>query len=432
MNKVQKWFLDLLPRQEVVTPTARWELAERARPLQYLDQQAFAYASGPNFDKTLAMFALSVWVNIAVRRLAVRASSAKISVQYRSDPTRTVDDHPLLQLIGKYGIPNDYQDSLMFRQMHHTYLELAGNSYWYWFAPRGGAPTEVHLLDPNKVRVIPGDRQGVRGYEYTHLGRKLALSTYQITHFKGINPYDVYYGMAALEAIRTEVQSDRSMALWNAQFFGENVGIPTGVLVIPSTVSDAEMERVRGEFLARHGGRRETAIIRSEVGGTVYIPAGAAHKDLDFKDGRLLSRQAVYECLDLPMGSISESSTEAHARVAERQGAVAVNTRTLHLDSQLTTSALPFWRNHQQLEVQHEDLTQHYVDWDREEKRHRVLAQVLSINERRKLVHYAPLGREYDHVPTSYQSQPDRGHSDPVQPERQVPDVVEPGEQTAS
>jgi len=402
----------------------------RVRPGQHLDAQMYAYGTGPNARPTLATYAYSAWVQIAVNRLASSAAKAGIDVVDAKDPMKVYPDHPLMLMIGKNGTPNDYQDSFEFWENHYTTLDLAGNSFWFWYGD-GGLPIEVHQLEPELMRVVPGVRLGIDHYIYTVQGREFKLYPEEVTHFKRPNPYNRYWGLSALQALMLDILSDRSMVEWNNQFFGDDVAVPAGIVVVPSEVTDAQLETMADEFNARHAGRRRTAFIRSPVGGTVYHPAGVVPKDMDFTEGRLLSRRAVYEALELPLGLMSEASTEAHARVAERQLAESIHTRHTRTARKLNADALPFWPAAKLRLVQFEDLSLRSADWDRESKRLAAVKPFMLRNEVRTQILHLPAIPGWDEEDKKNGASADIGRAQdrrdtrPVQSEGQAGDMVE-------
>jgi HK97 family phage portal protein len=431
MNPVRRWLVDKL------TPRPPMRIIEheatRARPGQSVDAQMFAWATGPRVEQTLAMYCYSNWVMTAEDKLTSRAATAALQVQARNDPMTLYPEHPLLELLGEFGKPNDYQDALEFWLNLLIDFDLAGNAYIFWFSPFGGAPTECHLLEPYCMQVMPGVNQGVAGYIYEYQGHRYKLMPEQVTHFKRANPFSRYYGLSALEAAKIEIRSDRSMAIWNEQFFSEDVAVPAGAFVIPSDVSNQEMERFRDEVTARHGGRRATAVLRAAPGAVAYYKAGVDPKDLDFTNGRLLSRKAIYEALELPLGLMSEASTEAHARVAERQLFETIRIRHTRIARKLTIDALPFWPAARLRKVDFEDLSLRAADWDRESKRLAAVKPFMLRNEvRTRILHLPPIEgwdeKDKANGTSENPGQPQSGgRPDPLQPEGQVRDVVDGG-----
>lgn len=392
MNRLQRWLRDYLRVSGAARP-GDTPPALRAMVGQPLAAQ-FAYSSGVDASKTLATYATNNWVATAIDRIASRAASAELMVTSRTDSVKTYPDHPMMELLGAYGRPNDYQDPFELFERTFFDLDLAGQAYW--FLGGSPAPTEIHLLEPNQVRIEVGKSLGVAAYVYRVGAQDFKLQPEQVIHFKRSNPYDRYYGLSALQAARVEVSSDTSMAHWNAQFFGEDVAIPAGILVVPETVSDDEMSRISDEVNAKYGGRRRTGVVRSAPGATAYLPAGVAPRDMDFVEGRLLSRRAVYERLELPLGLMSEASTEAHARVAERQLAETIRIRHLRLLRKLNAELLPFWPASKLRKVDFEDLSLRSVDWDRESKRLAAVSPFMRANEVREKILKLPADPYFD------------------------------------
>ncbi len=402
------------------TPTPAAQASLRARPGQSTDQYLYAWGVSQDVSVTLAFYAYNNWVQTAVSRLASRAASAALNVAYKNDPIKLDEMHGLAQLLGARGTPNDYQDSLEFLEMHFTHVELAGNSFWYWdrTLPGFGPPDMVHILDPRCIKILPGAAQGIAAYEYWVNGQKYKIDPGRMTHFKRTNPYSIYWGLSALEALKIEVKSDNSMAAWNAHFFDEDVAIPAGIVVVPTGTPDAEMDRLDDELHSKHGGKRRTAIVRADAGSTVYLPAGVAPKDLDFANGRLLSRRAVYEALELPLGLMSEASTEAHARVAERQLAEAIAMRHTRTARKLNSDALGFWPAPTLRQVKFEDLSLRAADWDRESKRLAAVRPFMSVNEVRTQILQLPATPGGDEVPgTQKPEMEDPNGQQPGQPD---------------
>ncbi len=410
-----------------IEPVLDWGL--RAAPGQAVEGRTRTYAPDVRVAEYIALYALSTWVYTAVARLAEAVASAALEVVQRDDLVTAEEDHGLVRLLGKYGKPNDDQDSLEFFELHQTYYELCGNSFWFWEnnGLLDGRPTAVHILHPQMIRIVPGVTEHVAYYEYGVLGNFFRLDPAQVTHFRKPNPFNHYWGVPALEALMVTVVGDRAASVWNRDFFGNGVAIPAGILIVPPTLTDAERDRFDREFNAKHGETRRTAILRADVGATVYHPAGLGPHDADFKEGRLLSRQEVYEALDLPLGVMSEASTEAHARVAERRLMVSVRRRHERIERKLNSDAMQFWPRWKTLSARFEDVRHDAIDWDQQSKKIKVLERYLDEEEIRRDAGYKPRKHsEHVQLPASNGRTPAAGgHSGSLQREGQAGDVLE-------
>lgn len=353
----------------------------RSMPGQALERARYLYAYGPDCIDYLVQYAMDAWVYTAVSEIATDFAMAPLEIWHRNEP-KQADNHALLEMLGPAGRPNADQDRFEFLEAHASNLILTGQSYWYWYAPNGGAPVAVYHLPPEAMFVQPGGSEVVGHYVLRWQGDEIKLNKENVTHYRKYHPLSRYYGLGAMEALRLEVQSDRSMAQWNAQYFGDDVFAPAGILVVSPDVSDKEKQRLEDDLEGKHGPRRRTAVVRSQPGATVWLDAGLKQRDLDFVNGRLLSRQAIYEAVGLPLGLYSESSTEAHARVAERLKLNNVYKHHVRTAVKISSDVLWFWPQHQIYEARFHDVRQ--VDWQMEAMKLKAVSPFMTKNEVRE------------------------------------------------
>lgn len=372
-------------------------ISKQAHPAQKSATENL-YAPHINLVPHMVQYALNHWVYGSVNKIAITAAAKDFIITSRPDGLTRNTEHPLLNLIGKFGKPNDNQDSFEFMEQHYQNMIIAGNSYWLWQAPGGGSPTEVHQLEPEKIRIKPAKNKTIARYEYWDQGIITPFHPNEITHFKRPNPFNRYYGLSALQALYFTLISDNAMLNWNNEFFDEELGIPSGILIVPAKTSDKEIERIKAEFTASHGEHRRVAIIKSDAGGAVWLDAGAKHKDYDFEKGRTLNRQAVLEGLDIHRGIMAESATEALAIVAERKFANTIRTWHVRTARKLNVDGMNYWAGHQQNQADFIDITKFEVDWRREINRIIADSMILSLGEMRM--------REYQLPPLPENEQP--------------------------
>lgn len=355
--------------------------ALQSHPAQKSDVHQL-YAPTLDLIPMMIQYALNNWVYAAANKIARLATSAEFMILSRDGMSR-IDNHPLLDLLGKFGTANDNQDTFEFFEAHFINFLIAGNVYWLWDGPKGGMPEQVFHLEPEKVRIVAGSGRTVARYEYWHQGQITPYLPSQITHFKTYNPYNRYYGLSALQVLYLTTVSDNSMLKWNFDFFDDELGLPSGIVVVPEDTTDKELERFRAEFTAQHGAGRRVAFLRAEAGKAVFLEGVLKHRDYDFEKGRTLNRKSVYEGLDLHLGIMSENSTEANAIVAERRYAETARFWHLRTIRKLNSDGLDFWPGQKNVQTEFEDVTRKAVDWRREKERMASDAMILSRDEMR-------------------------------------------------
>jgi len=356
---------------------------------------AFAWPALSTYERQAAVYESSVWVYTAVNRIAEAAALTPLHL-FRLEGERRVPliAHPAERLL---AAPNPFLSGFDLIEQTVGALELTGNAYWFLAGDARGLPAQIWPLRPDRVSVVPDEREHVRGYIYEIDGRQIPLDAVEVIHFRRWHPRSDYYGLSALQAARLAVQNDAAMAAWNRDAFGQDRAIPAGIVSVGEFVSDEDFERLKREWRESYGGpERRTAFLRG--GGITWQSIGLSQQDVDFLRGRQFNREEIYQAFGIPPGMWSENATEANARVAER---IFIE-RTLwpklvRLAGKLSADLLPFWGS--DLVAEFEDIRPTDVSTRLAEIR--TAYPVLSINEVR--------ARYYDLPPVAWGEGPVSG-----------------------
>src|SRR5256885_7500369 len=163
----------------------------------------------------------------------------------------TRDRHPLLDLIAR---PNPRQDGAQFLENVATHLMIAGNAYVEAVAV-DGSPRELHVLRPDRMKLVPGADGWPEAYEYTVAGRTVRFEQNAalppVLHLVLLHPLDDHYGLAPLEAASVAVDTHNAAARWNKALL-DNAARPCGALVYTgeegAVLSDSQFERLKREL----------------------------------------------------------------------------------------------------------------------------------------------------------------------------------------
>ena len=339
-------------------------------------QPEWAWVPSPVFTDLLATYVYREWISTAIDRVAELC--VLVPLEVRSRDLMRVHDHPLLELLGPYGRPNLMQDSMEFLESHFQRVDVYGNDIWYWRSSNGGPPDSVYQLDLSRVD-IRADASGKVGYWYNVGGKPELLDTNALTHFRRANIVEsgLFWGTSALQKLSNVVESDSSMTRWNQEFFG--TGAPSGILIVDqNAVSAPEAKRIEREFMMSAKDKRRMVVIRTQPGNAVWNDASLKQRELEFKEGRMLTRQAAFDALGFHVGAVSEASTEAHARVSERFVRVSAYIRHLRMASRLN-EALSFWPDASNYRIVWQDVRT--VDWDMESKKLAAVQPYMTVDE---------------------------------------------------
>lgn len=320
----------------------------------------------------------SSWVHVAVSRITEAGALVPLKVLRLDGEERLeVERHPLELLLEN---PNPAMSRYELFESTLGYLELTGNAFWFLAGDSTGHPAQIWVLRPDRMTIVPHPTDYVAGYLYEVDGKQIPMDAVEVVHFKRWHPSNDYYGLSPIEAARMAIDSDRAMAKWNNNTFGNDNGVPAGIVNINEFVSDDDYERLKREWRNSYGGaQRKTAFLRG--GDISWQNIGLSHTDLDFLNGRIAHRDEILNIFGIPVGLVSENATEANATVAERQFIErTLYPKLVRLAQKITQELLPFYGT--DYVAQFEDIRPTDVQTRLDEIR--TAQAVLSINEIRK------------------------------------------------
>jgi HK97 family phage portal protein len=215
----------------------------------------------------------------------------------------TRDRHPLLDLIAR---PNPRQDGAQFLEAVATHLLLAGNAYVEAVAV-DGAPRELHVLRPDRMKLIPGADGWPEAYEYTVAGRSVRFEQGAplppILHLTLMHPLDDHYGLAPLEAAAVAVDTHNAAAAWNKALL-DNAARPSGALVFAAAegavLSDGQFERLKRELADEYQGARNAGRPLLLEGGLDWKPMSLSPKDMDFMEAKHTAAREIALAFGVP------------------------------------------------------------------------------------------------------------------------------------
>lgn len=226
--------------------------------------------------------------------------------------------------------PNEYM--LGSQLWIGTYVSklLFGEAWWYYpdlilpdavtlqnkLARKLGREGTLILLDPRRV-LIKTDSPVPQYYLHTPKGDE-PLDQERLTVFKTHNPSNLLRGLSPVKQVLIEALGDRAAAAWNARFFNEQNGIPSGMLK-PQSGQTLTPEQ-RGEVLRlwnqRHGSKRSVGIL---PGGWDWVDLGVNRRDMDFPSLRSYARELMYSRLGVPpfLAGVLEKADYANSKKQE-------------------------------------------------------------------------------------------------------------------
>jgi HK97 family phage portal protein len=302
--------------------------AVKAYDTKPYDYQPYLLEFGP-------MYAQQAHVHLAVDMVSQAVAVGQSEVFFGE---QRVVDHPFLDLLKN---PNPVVDGFQFLEATASDYQIFGNAYWWMRGGSDGRPAELWRLRPDRVKRIPKTGE----YVYVLDTERVVFHPAEIMHLSSYSATDDWFGDSRLTGARLEISTDYAMALYQNKFFGKNVAVPAGMWLLPESLSADKYQETKAEIEEMYGGDRRTAVVRASVDGepVSFVAAGLKQEDMAFTEGRKFNRQVIYETMGIPTGMLSESSTEAHARVSERRFNEGIYYFHVRLAAAINKNVMPFY-----------------------------------------------------------------------------------------
>ncbi|MCD2180989.1 phage portal protein [Rhizobium sp. GN54] len=226
----------------------------------------------------------------AVRMIAEAAASVPWLVYAGEDE---LADDPAAGLLSR---PNGRMGGNEFFEALYGHLQISGNAFVEGVRI-GGDLRELHLLRPDRVRVIEGRDGWPEAYEYragAHVRRYPAAESgaggaptggASVLHLRLFHPLDDHLGFAPLEAASVALDLSNAAAHWNKALL-DNSARPSGALVYQpkdgGNLSPDQYDRLKAELEEGYSGPARAGRPMLLEGGLDWKAMGLSPREMDF------------------------------------------------------------------------------------------------------------------------------------------------------
>jgi HK97 family phage portal protein len=329
-----------------------------------------------------------------VRIVAENAASVPLLL-YRGE--EEIEAHALSELINR---PNQAQVGPEFLETLLGHLLVAGNSYIEAVAIDDEI-RELHVLRPDRMKVVPGSDGWPEAYEYTVGGRSARLAgdcvpgVPSILHLKLFHAAHDHYGMSPLEAAATAIDLHNTATRWNKALL-DNSARPSGALVYTSrdgNLTTEQYERLKAELEQGFQGAVNAGRPLLLEGGLDWKSMSLSPKDMDFLEAKNAAAREIALALGVPPMLLGIPGDNTYANMAEatrgfwRQTVIPLVGRTAKtLSHWLTPAWDPDLELRPDLDAVEALSPEREALWARLDK-----ASFLTLNEKRAAAGYSPL-----------------------------------------
>ena len=262
-------------------------------------------------------FAANAVVYRSVRMIAEAAASVPL---YLFDGAREVDSHPLLALLAR---PNTRQCAPDLLEAAFGHLLVAGNAY-VEAVSLGGRVRELHVLRPDRMKVVPGTDGWPEAYDYTVGGQSVRFrqdgeGPHPILHLTLFNPLNDHYGMSPLEAAAIGIDLHNAAGAWNKALL-DNSACPSGALVYAAKdgqLTEAQFARLKEELAESFQGAKNAGRPLLLEGGLDWKAMALSPKDMDFIAAKHAAARDIALALGVPPMLLGIPGDNTYANYAE-------------------------------------------------------------------------------------------------------------------
>ena len=258
----------------------------------------------------------------SVRMIAEAAASIPLLLY---EGANEIEDHPLIDLLRRPSLDHTGTD---FLEAWYGFLLVAGNAYVEAVA-LDGEMRELHILRPDRMKVIPGLDGWPEGYEYTVAGRsvrfvdEVAAGVRPILHVRLFHPANDHYGMSPIEAAATAIDIHNTASSWNKALL-DNSARPSGALVYAAAngqMTDEQFTRLKSELETNFQGARAAGRPLLLEGGLDWKPLSLSPKDMDFIEAKNSAAREIALAIGVPPMLLGIPGDNTYSNYQEAQRA---------------------------------------------------------------------------------------------------------------
>jgi HK97 family phage portal protein len=306
-----------LPRREAA--------AERSAPSESKAFGGFIAFSGEGrtqwSEKSYAALAREGFMRNPIAHRAIRlVGEAAASVPWMlTIDGREEPDHESLALLAG---PNARQSGAEFFEALFGQLMISGNAFL--LPVRSGTRlAELHLLRPDRVRILEGADGWPETLEYRLAGRVRRypmLGDDAVLHLKLFHPLDDHGGYPPLSAATTALDLFNSASAWNRALI-DNSARPSGALVYQpkegGNLSPDQYERLKAELTEGYSGPARAGRPMLLEGGLDWKTMGLSPREMDFVEAKNGAARDIALALGVPPMLLGLPGDNTYANYAE-------------------------------------------------------------------------------------------------------------------
>ncbi len=221
-------------------------------------------------------------------------------------------DHPAQELLDRV---NPHWTGGDLWRATETYLNLWGESYWAVERDEAGVPFELWPLRPDRVRIVPDEREYIRGYVYTGpSGNSVPLAADEVVRLRYFNPMDEYAGLSPIRPARLSVDMGRDALKGNRSGM-ENDATPGVLFETDMQFTDAQVDAFYKNWALKHEGPKNKLRPGVLSPGMKASQVGFSPKDMEYLNTLRWTVEDVARAFNVPKPLLHDLERATYANI---------------------------------------------------------------------------------------------------------------------
>lgn len=224
-------------------------------------------------------------------------------------------DSPFMPVIRK---PNPYQSTVDFYEWWMMSKLGQGNTYVLKARDERGMVTQMHVLDPNRVRVLVSDQGDVfyqlSAEELADIREQVVVPAREIIHDRCCPSFHPLVGVTPIYAAGYPALQGLTIRRSSETFF-RNGSRPGGVLSAPGAISQDTAERLKAHWEANFSGNNigKVAVLGD---GLKYEPMAFTADQARLVEQLRMSDEDIAKCFHMPRYKVGVGPDPAYNNIA--------------------------------------------------------------------------------------------------------------------
>lgn len=268
-------------------------------------------------------FSQSTIVYVAASRISENLPQAPLEFYNQKSKTKLTIDSPIVRLFNR---PNEHHTYFTFFEELTLYLALYGETFVWMgesMGQRAGTstlPGQLVVLNPSRMQHVTKEGRLI-GWIFDAGYKRVPIPPEDVLHVKFPNPYVPLRGLAPIDSVKVDVDSDYMAGKFAKAFF-QNSANPSLVFTLPE--DDESSTEQRKEFVKeweklRRGSAKQYKVALLNAGMDVK-KTGLTQEEMDYVKQREFSMERILAVYGVPppMAGFYEQATYGNVRTAKK------------------------------------------------------------------------------------------------------------------